>query len=445
MRMIHRRPSRSAALAAVLAVAFAAPAAAGDVEIEIGQTEWELRPGLTTSAWSYGGTVPGRPIVVRPGERVRVKVTNRLPVATNIHWHGLVLPNDQDGPSLTIEPGAVFRYDFTAGESGTYWYHPHRMPVLPQLDRGLAAPFIVLAPEDALYDGDHTFVLDDWLLDSRGDRLEGTSRQEMERYGNVETVNGKTGDAVAPLRVRAGQIHKLRFINASTAAFHELTVSGHRLRVTHLDGHPLQRPYETDRIDLAPGERVDAELFASRHEGERYEIASSRRELGLVIPILYGPGSVPASVSPFRPPAPEAPASVPARPDQELVLSSGMGGMMGPGGMQWTIDGRAFPRTRPIEVRVGVPRTLRIYNRDHMSMMMGHRMDHPIHVHGTKFRVLSVNGIAPDQPIWKDTIPVPLGGFVDISFVMENPGDWMFHCHIIDHEDGGMMTFVRAR
>ncbi|HRZ90802.1 MAG TPA: multicopper oxidase domain-containing protein, partial [Spirochaetia bacterium] len=138
-------------------------------------------------------------------------------------------------------------------------------------------------------------------------------------------------------------------------------------------------------------------------------------------------------------------AAVPARPDQELVLSSGMGGMMGPGGMVWTIDGRAFPRTRPIEAKVGVPLTLRIYNRDHMSMMMGHRMDHPIHVHGTRFRVLSVNGTAPDQPIWKDTVPVPLGGFVDISFVMKNPGDWMFHCHIIDHEDGGMMTFVRAR
>lgn len=437
--------SRAFALAIVLAANFELSAA--DLKFDITPAEWELRPGLTTSVWSYGGTVPGTPIVVRPGERVRVAVTNRLPQSTNIHWHGLVLPNDQDGPFINIEPGATFNYDFIAGESGTYWYHPHWMPVLPQLDRGLYAPFIVLAPEDSRYSGDHVYVLDDWLLDGRGRRLEGTAPGAMERYGNVETVNGKTGEAIAPLKLRAGELHKLRFINASTAAVHTLTVTGHSFRVTHLDGHPLIRPYLTDVISLAPAERVDVELFASGKEGDRFEISSDRRGIGIAIPILYGPGSVTRLASPFQPPAEGDSVKPIGKPDIELVLSAAHGGMMGrgPSAMRWTINGRSFPNTTRIDVRTGVPVTMRIFNEDRMSMMMGHRMDHPMHIHGTKFQVVSINGIPPDQPIWKDTIPVPAGGYVDLVFVMSNPGDWMLHCHIIDHEDGGMMTIVRAR
>jgi len=120
-------------------------------------------------------------------------------------------------------------------------------------------------------------------------------------------------------------------------------------------------------------------------------------------------------------------------------------GGMGGSSMRWTINGRSFPETAPIEVKVGEVVTMRIRDRDMMSMMMGHRMEHPVHIHGTYFRVLSVDGTPPEGETWKDTIPVPPGGYVDIAFVMANPGDWLLHCHIIDHEDGGMMTVIRAR
>ena len=425
---------------------------AAEYRIEITQSSWELKAGLSTEVWSYGGAVPGTPIVVRPGERVRIEVTNRLNQATNIHWHGLVLPNDQDGPFIRIEPGATFTYDFVAGESGTYWYHPHLMPVLDQLDMGLYAPFIVLAPEDTAYSGDHTYILDDWLLDPSGQRLRGVAAGDMERYGKVETVNGKTDEAIEPLSLRAGELHKLRFINASTAAVHTIHIDGHRFRVTHTDGHPLGRPYMTDRITLAPGERIDVELAASGKEGERYVLASARRDMGIAIPVVYGKGSVPELVSPFVPPPSRAYlAAAPARPDFSLDVSSAIGGggmgMMGGGSsmMRWTINGRSYPDTRPLDVAVGKLITMRIYNRDMMSMMMGHRMDHPMHIHGTRFQVLSINGASPPGELWKDTIPVPIGGYVDIAFIMSNPGDWLLHCHIIDHEDGGMMTIIKAR
>ena len=272
MHHLHKHPGKLAACFAVLLSASLGTAivSAADFRLELKETAWELRPGLSTSAWAFGGTVPGTPIVVRQGETVRIEVVNRLPEATNVHWHGLILPVEQDGPSLSIQPGATHNYEFVANESGTYWYHPHMMPVLPQLDRGLYGAFIVLAPEDARYSADHTFVLDDWLLDAQGRRLEGTAPGDMERHGNIETVNGKTGPAIAPLRLVKGELHKLRFINASTASVHNLSIQGHRFRVTHTDGQALAQPFLTDSIKLSPGERIDAELAATGEIGRAH-------------------------------------------------------------------------------------------------------------------------------------------------------------------------------
>ncbi len=460
MKALHNRHKGvSAAGAFVLyAIFVTALVSAADYRLELVETDWELKPGLTTSAFTFGGTIPGTPIIVRQGETHRIQVVNRLPEATNVHWHGLILPVEQDGPSLLIQPGRSHNYEFVANASGTYWYHPHFMPVLAQLDRGLYGSFIVLAPEDERYSGDHTFVLDDWLLDSQGRRIEGVTSGEMERHGNIETVNGKTGPAIPPLRLVKGELHKLRFINASTASVHNLSIEGHLFRVTHTDGQALSQPFTTDSIKLSPGERIDTELSATGQTGRSYEIASDRRASGLVIPIVYGSGSIPQVTSPFVLPKPRGYTINPnALPDIVLELGSAMGasmgghGMMGHGSagstpvMQWTINGRSHPNSVPIEVPLGKVATMRVYDRDMMGMMMGHSMEHSVHLHGTTFQVLAVNGRASIGELWKDTVSVPTRGYVDLAFVMSNPGEWMLHCHIIDHEDGGMMTVVRAR
>lgn len=442
------RSSRFFLAAAAAAALIPGPMAAGTFNIEIREAEVELRPGLSTRAWTYNGTVPGSAIVARVGERLTVNVTNRLAAATNIHWHGLEVPADQDGPGIVIPPGGTHAYSFTVKDSGTYWYHSHQMPVLEQMDRGLYGALIVAAPEDDRYSGDHVFVLDDWYLDANGERLPGTASGMMERYGNIETVNGKSGTAIPALDLRRGELHKLRFINASTAAVHRLRVGGHRFRVTHTDGRPLSEPYLTDELILYPAERLDAELAATGEPGKRYEISSDRPRLGLRIPIRYGEGSVPPQSSPFVPPASRAfPGILEAAPDFTLVLDSRMGGgmmgghMMGGMRMEWTINGRTFADAEPLKIRVGEIVKLRFRNND---VRMMHPMDHPMHLHGTGFQVVAVNGRRPERETWKDTVAVPAGGYVDIAFVMRNPGAWMLHCHIIDHEDGGMMTMILA-
>jgi FtsP/CotA-like multicopper oxidase with cupredoxin domain len=468
------RPIRGAFLGVFFTISvLAAGAETVSVSLTIRPARLELRPGLVAQVWAYNSVVPGTPIVARVGDRVVIDVTNQLLVPTNIHWHGLEVPNDQDGPGFSIPAGAKHRYEFVARQTGTYWYHSHQVPVLDQLDRGLYGPFIVKAAEDAAYSGDHVLILDDWYLDANGRRLEGTARGAMERLGNVESVNGKTGSAIEPLVFRQGELHKLRFINASTAAVHTVRITGHVFRVTHTDGHGLVEPYQIDVLTLSPGERLDAEVAAVGSEGTEYFISSDRPDLGIRIPIKYGPGKVASVSSPYVPPESKAfPGIWDKAPNFVLELGSAMrmggmgsGSMDGMGGMgnsmggmgstdgkestgntmtsmmRWTINGASFPDTEPLFVKVGSVVKVRFFNRDTQMM---HPMDHAMHLHGTYFQVVSENGAKPPRETWKDTVNVPAGRFVDVAFVMRNPGTWMLHCHIIDHEDNGMMTMVMA-
>ncbi|HXW00288.1 MAG TPA: multicopper oxidase family protein, partial [Anaerolineae bacterium] len=404
------------------------------IQLDLQEAVWEIRPGLSTRVWSYGGTVPGTPIVVNQGETVHIAGINNLPVPTNIHWHGLTVPNDQDGPGRVLLPGQPFEYNFKVEEAGTYWYHSHCPPVLEQVDMGLYGPFISKSPEDVAYSGDHILVLDDWYLDPTGQRLEG-SAGDMERVGNIETVNGKTGSAIAPLIFRKGELHKLRFINASTAAFHTLTIIGHTFRVTHTDGHPLVEPYETTTIALAPAERIDAEVAAIGQEGQSYTIESERSALGLNIPIHYTAEEIAPIASPFLPPPSKIKPGIYAQaPDFILELDStmdmpagtshsptaesphsqmghGMHGMSSmadshhapashqthstgsmSGMMHWTINGKSYPNTDPLRVRVGQLVKVRFLNQDTKMM---HQMPHPMHLHGTSFLIVSLNGHKP--------------------------------------------------
>lgn len=440
------------------------PAQAANISLDLRETKWELKPGLSTTVWSYNGTVPGLPIVVTEGERVVVDGVNHLPVTTNIHWHGLLVPNDQDGPSRIINPGDSFHYEFTANEAGTYWYHSHFPPVLLQVDMGLYAPFIVKTAKDNQYSGDHVLVLDDWYLDANGKRLPGTARGDMERFGNIETVNGKTGSAIQPLVIKAGELHKLRFINASSAAVHTLHITGHQFRVTHTDGHPLVEPYLTDTLVLSPAERIDAELAATGKEGPAYVIESDRPDLGLRIPVVYRTGKVSPVSSPFVTPASRAFPDIENRPpdfvlEMEFVMdmtgasqpNSGhthgsTGNMLGMANeMRWTINGKSYPDTEPLQVRIGEVVKVRFINKDNQTSGMVHPMDHPMHIHGTYFQVVSLNGQRPPREMWKDTVNVPSGQYVDVAFVMKNAGEWMLHCHILDHEDNGLMTMIIAK
>jgi FtsP/CotA-like multicopper oxidase with cupredoxin domain len=339
--------------------------------------------------------------------------------------------------------------------AGTHWYHPHLRPILPQLNMGLYGAFIIKEDYDSGYTGDYVLTLDDWVLNA-GNEIEpdnenfGGNHGYLEVVGNVETVNRRSGANIYPVTLKRGEIVKLRFINASTAQAHTLSMEGHEFRVTHLDGHYLVEPYTARSIRIAPGERVDVELKGIKSEGTYY--ITNGRSYGMRIPVIYE-GEGEDMASPFVPPLSKAFGGITAgdTPDHIYRLNSDMDheadGHDSGVASQWTINDISYS-THPddidiFECNLNEVKILRFQN-DDFGGIMHHINFHPMHLHGGHFQIISINGEPPEREMWKDTIEIPPGKYIDVAVKFYYDGLWMLHCHIIDHEDGGMLTVIKA-
>ena len=210
-------------------------------------TDWEVEPGKMVHAWAYNGQVPGPQIRVRQGDRVRINLTNNLPESTAIHFHGLEVPNDQDGvPFLTqppVKPGATFSYEFTVPNAGSHMYHSHHNST-KQVGMGLLGAFIV-EPRDAAAepraDVDYVMILND----------------SMSGY----TLNGKGFPATEPVVAKRGQTVRLRFMNEGMM-IHPMHLHGMHMTVIAKDGWMQPAPWKCDTLNIAPGERWDVLVSA---------------------------------------------------------------------------------------------------------------------------------------------------------------------------------------
>ncbi len=460
------------------------------VEFNIEPVDIQPKEAKTLEAWSYNNTVPGMPIVGNVGERMIIEGVNKLDKTTTIHWHGLShLSYLEDGPFKPIAPGEKFRFEFNLSKPGTYWYHSHTYPVVEQVNRGLYAPFIVKAPEDDLYDGDHVIMLSDMLLGQDKQWQPGLGVGTMERIGNTIAVNGYIDEAIQPLDIHPGEIHKLRFIGSGTAAYFRLK-SPWPLRITHTDGQAVEKPYDTQELIIGPGERYDAELMVNEQSTGQFDLEI----IDSITPPVFSYqvfSKIPVKIQGEKQEGrsyifqgvqkPDYSQWLEKEPEHILYLTSSMGdestkegaqsdahAQMGHGmshsqamqmpdhgghsahgstsshsGMafKWFINGKEYPNVPAIKAKKNVPMKIRFVNND------AHPMDHPMHLHGTSFRVLSINGQPPKQGglLDKDVINVPKnGGVVDILLELPETGTWMLHCHILDHEDGGMMMHVEV-
>jgi len=428
-----------------------------EYNIKIIDGKEDLLRNAKTATFQYETELPGGMIIVPKGKLLKFHVSNSIAQNTSIHWHGLRVPNDQDMKDLNSGNNAEF--EFTLDMTGTHWYHPHMRPILPQLNAGLYAPFIVKEDYDSKYAGDYVLTLDDWTIDPLTGNIDfdfGGSHGFSEVVGHLETVNRRTGNNIYPVDLKEGEIVKLRFINASTAQSHTLSMDEHTFRITHLDGHKLVESYTANRIRIAPGERVDVELKGIKSEGTYY--IKNERGYGMRIPVIYqGVGK--DMESPFVPGSSEAFPGISAgmTPDHEYVLDSSEdrsgdgshgshGGDSGP--TIFTINGKAYvdgdmSSIDIFECDVGKVYILRFTNND--FGMVEHISRHPIHLHGGHFQVVSVNGQPPERETWKDTIVIPPNEYIDVAVKFYYPGHWMLHCHIIDHEDNGMLTMIHAK
>lgn len=240
------------------------------------ETEVELQPGTKVKAWTYNGIMPGPEIRVTEGDRVRVTLTNELPTATTVHWHGVDVPNDMDGPAglsqAPVEPGESFTYEFTATPGGTRWYHTHT-DVSTQILLGLYGAFIV-EPKGGLpeIDRDYTYILTEWDAEltpavALGEEPRGPRDQTL-RGGEFGTdyflMNGKMHEAIPPIVVSEGDKVRIRLINAGNVP-HPFHTHGHSFRIVATDGNPVPESAQLtkDTVLVAPGERYDIEFVAN--------------------------------------------------------------------------------------------------------------------------------------------------------------------------------------
>lgn len=386
-----------------------------------------------TEVWSYEGTVPGPLLETNTGDQLVVHFENQLPEATTIHWHGVRLPAAMDGTMLMqsgVEPGQGFEYAFTLKDAGLYWFHPHMRSDV-QVEKGLYGTILVRGPNEPSVDHETVLVLDDVRVNADGtfpEFLDDESKM-MGREGNVLLVNGVSGPEIS---MQSGALERLRLVNVANGRFFNLRLEGHSFRVIGTDGGLVGQPWDTDTLLMAPGERYDVVLIPSGEPGSTFTLfndpysrghgaAAAEPELVATVRLSDGAAlsgrSLPASF-PEVAKLPAAPADIP------VVLGEKFDAK---GELVFTINGQVYPNVPPVLTANGSVRTMAVENESDM--------DHPFHLHGFFFQRQNDVGTLKN----KDTIIVKAHESMELTARFDEPGKWVYHCHILEHAEGGMV------
>ena len=420
-----------------------------------------------TPAWLYGDS--SFPVLrARAGERFSAGLMNNLQEHTSIHWHGVRVPNAMDGvPYVTqmpVLPREQFTYSFAPPDPGTFFFHPHCNTVA-QLGRGLAGVLIVEGDETEPFDDDVVLVLKDWRVAKDGSFLpfltvDGAARSGS--FGTLRTVNGKVTPRMV---VPAGANIRLRLVNADSTRIGDLGIDGANASVIAIDGNAIA-PFALEGWRLGPAMRLDLALRTPDEGGEialmdyfaaqpvtlATLVAQGGRKrneaftpVALKSPNLPEPDLANARNHQLRLSATAAASTYPDLPP--LVLPDGrkidlMDSLCAAPRVLWAVDGKTWPqagheRMPPPLLSFARGETVRIEFLNTTPHM------HPMHLHGHTFKVLSSSRLA--RPVhWADTVLVTPNERVQIAFVADNPGNWMLHCHIIEHQDTGMMGWFHV-
>lgn len=432
----------------------------------------EFFPGRPSSTLGYNGSYLGPTIRVHRDDNVEIAVTNALSEDTTVHWHGLLIPAELDGgPHQLIKPTDTWRPVLPIRQpAATLFYHSHvHGRTGTQVYSGLAGVLLVTDEAERALALPSEYGVDDLPLVLQERQFEdgqmvvpqGMMTMMHGRGGNTILVNG-TPNATARIPKR---VVRLRLVNGSNARTYDVSFSDNRLfHWIATEGGLLDRPIPLRSLTLAPGER--AELLVDFSNGQA---VSLRTAPDTNLPMMMGPlsrmrdfgsgllGRGGQDVLDFDPIGkPERPMQIPERlverprPDasrartrRRFVLGMGMGGMMGGGpgqGSNMFINGRAFDMNR-------IDETVRLGDTE-IWEVSGEMMSHPFHIHGVQFEVLSRNGGTPTirDSGARDTVLVREP--VELLMKFDHPAEktpFMYHCHILEHEDGGMMGQFTAR
>ncbi|MEQ9724333.1 multicopper oxidase family protein [Pseudomonas sp. WHRI 8822A] len=417
-----------------------------DYELIAAPHDIELVPGHVTPAWTFGGQAPGVELRCRQGDELRVRFINHLPEPTTIHWHGIRLPLEMDGvpyvSQAPVLPGEFFDYRFVTPDAGSYWYHPHESSA-KQLGRGLVGPLIIEEREPTGFSHERTLCLKSWHVDEEGAFTQFSVPREAAREGTRGRLSTINGVSLPTLELPAGQVVRLRLINVDSTVTYRLNLSSGEARIYALDGNPIKPRPLGKEYWLGPGMRIDLALKVPAVGSEELSLRNGPLRLATI-------KSVASSE-----PAAEWPPALPANPVAEPDLAQAetlrfnfewAASLASPADeaagryKYWQINGQAWD----INDKTCADRPIAKLKRDGHYIFVLRNMaqyQHPIHLHGLIFKVLDSNR-RKIEPYYTDTFLLGKNETARIAFVADNPGVWMFHCHVIDHMETGLMAAI---
>jgi FtsP/CotA-like multicopper oxidase with cupredoxin domain len=416
------------------------------VTLEARVVPLEITPGVFTEVWTYNGQLPGPTLRAKKGDRVVVTFKNALPEPTTVHWHGVRVIAAMDGTEMMqapVEPGGEFVYDFEIKDAGTYWYHPH-INSSAQVGYGLYGALVVTDDSEPPLGDDVVLVLSDMGLDDDGQLLPGDHQgwfgDYFGRQGSLNLVNGKL---MPTLKARVGVPQRWRVVNASRAKYNRLKIEGHDFTLVGVDGGLIEEPVPDAEVVLPPGARAEV-VFVPRAGGEaRFEVT----DLGVDhFHLSTAPQQWPLWTLEVTDDAPVRAPRIPptlrtiaapdehggAHPQQSVTLDVVVAA---DGNSYFGINGALHPDGEDFHAHTN--------SIEEWTLLNNTNQDHPFHLHGFFFQVLEIGGRAPPLRGWFDTVNLEPQVPVRIAIVFdERAGSWMFHCHILDHTDTGMMRML---
>ncbi len=419
--------------------------------------------GRPASLFTFNGRVPGPLMEARAGDEITLNLANALGEMTNLHFHGFHIPptGAADNIFLQIPDRESLTYRFTLPKNhpaGLFWVHPHHHgSVARQVSRGLAAPFVIRGEIDAIPEvaaaDEQIAVLQDFELDASGRVVEPSMAQLTHgREGSIITLGGAINPVIA---IRQDGLLRLRLVNASVSRFYLLRLEDHPLHLIGVDGGALDAVRTVDEILFVPGQRLDILVEGARTSGS-YRLLNLPYDRGsmemmggggmmggsnqtaaapqILATIEYRARSAKRWAVPQRLGASPAPLLATSLPPRTFQLGQGMG--MGRG-MAFTINGREFDANR-------IDTAPRVGTVEEWVYLNGTTMDHPMHVHTNPFQIVGDDGVA--ETAWRDILLVKAGQRARFRVRFDDyAGKTVQHCHILDHEDNGMMATVEMQ
>ncbi|HAC63270.1 MAG TPA: copper oxidase [Cyanothece sp. UBA12306] len=431
-----------------------------EVDLEASYTAVNLS-GKTAYLLTYNGQIPGPRLEVKPGDKVKIKLTNKLSQPTNLHYHGLHIPPTGKGDNvfLEINPQENFTYEFEIPPNhhvGTFWYHPHfHGYVAEQVFGGLGGLFIIRGELDEIPEiktaQEEFLVLQDFALDDQGRLFSSNHMNIMAgREGNIITVNGEINPT---FNLNQNGFLRLRILNASASRFYNLSLENHPFYLIAATQGAIASPQKMSELPITPGQRVEI-LVKGTPTPQTYRLLNlpyNRGGMGMMGGMRGGmmggmmggrqdldtptvlatikfdgisqSGSLPTKLT-----------SISSLPKPDKIRTFTLNHGMFPGmGMAFLINNQPYDHQR-IDTQV------KLNTVEEWELINTGVMDHPFHVHTNAFQVISRNGKTEPDRVWQDTVLVLQGETVKIRLSFQDfTGKTVYHCHIFDHEDLGMM------